>query len=219
MTACEKRAKQTALFEYAVYTTLTPSRFDPDSARYPFESTTRVLEQFFGNASLMLMNVPSTGHLRSVILGLCALSFGCTAAMPPGGQAADSQTNVAPTGKQIDLGLFDVVDNHILVPFSYPGVHRYTRAELPAQYTVLAAMPDSGPSFERSYSLAFDVNGMRTSIANIEPYYLTTAQPGYPAPWTSGLGRFDVKATAYEDKDGQGAVIGTATLSFEIVDS
>lgn len=119
-----------------------------------------------------------------------------------------------PTGKLIEVMLWNVKED---TPIGYHERRTvFARKELPAEYTVLAAMPDSGPSIEATYSLAFEVNGQRQSVAEFEPYFLTRIRQGEAAPWSSGPGVFIVRAIAYEGKGATGAVMGTATARFEI---
>ena len=121
-----------------------------------------------------------------------------------------------PTGKLIELILWDVKTDTPIGYFERRTV--FARNELPAEYTVLAAMPDSGPgaSIDTTYSLAFEVNGQRQSVAEFEPYFLTRIRQGEAAHWNAGPGVFVVRAIAYEGKGATGAVMGTATVRFEI---
>jgi hypothetical protein len=165
--------------------------------------------------------------MPSFSLALAALSLlACSSGSPPSPQGpADGpppdQASVSfASGKLIELWFHDVLAGRPVGNVT-AGTRRFQRSQLPAQYTVLAAMPESGtwsPTFDGTYSVVFEVNGQRLSVANIEPYYLTSAWPGYAAPWASGPGRFEIRAVAHEGKGGTGAVMGTRIETFEIVD-
>jgi hypothetical protein len=151
---------------------------------------------------------PTTAHPQIPVMA------GAPAAPAPPAVAPVEAPLPPPTGKLIEVTLWDVKAD---LPIGYHERRTvFARNELPAEYTVLAAMPDSGPSIEATYSLAFEVNGQRQSVAEFEPYFLTRIRQGEAAHWSAGPGVFIVRAIAYEGKGATGAVMGTATVRFEI---
>jgi hypothetical protein len=148
---------------------------------------------------------------------LFVLALGCGG----GGPIMETATPPVPTplpppsGKLIEVMLWNIAAD---LPIGYhENKTMFTRAELPAEYTVLAAMPDSGPGVDATYSVAFDVNGQRFSVADVEPYFLTGVRPGVADAWDSGPGTFEIRTTAYEGKGAKGRVMGTAAARFEIM--